>query len=138
MKKLILLCLLLSTACDVEQNTPVEPVIDDFEPTPTTVLLKEGTMVGVNHTASGTVKIYDDTGKKIVVLDPFSSQNGPDLKVYLSIDENATRYVNLGPLKSTMGKQSYDVNGMPDLAEYKFVLIWCEKFSVIFGKAEMM
>ena len=43
--------------------------------------------MGVGHTVSGTVKIYDDAGKKAVVLDPFSSQNGPDLKIYLSKDQ---------------------------------------------------
>ncbi len=71
------------------------------------------------------------------MLDPFMSQNGPDLKVYLSTDQNAAQYINLGPLKSTTGKQSYDVTGMPDLDQYKFVLVWCQEFSVLFGKAEM-
>ena len=40
-------------------------------------------------------------------------------------------------MKSTIGKQSYEVTGMPDLDEYKFVLVWCEQFSVLFGKAEL-
>jgi hypothetical protein len=93
--------------------------------------------MGVGHTVSGTVKAYNSNGKKTIVLDPFSSQNGPDLKIYLSKDENASQYINLGPMKSTTGKQSYDVTGMPDLDEYKFVLVWCEQFSVLFGKAEL-
>jgi hypothetical protein len=50
---------------------------------------------------------------------------------------SSTKYINLGALKSTTGKQSYDVTGMPDLAEYKFVLVWCQQFSVLFGKAEL-
>ena len=140
MKKLISLfvMLILISCSEEENNTPTAPVDDPFDPMETmATLLKQGTMMGVGHMVSGTVKIYDGAGKKVVVLDPFSSQNGPDLKVYLSKDQNATQYLNLGPLKSTTGKQSYDVSGMPDLNEYKFVLVWCQEFSVLFGKAEL-
>jgi hypothetical protein len=140
MKKILfLLLVILSASCsEDDNNTPTAPVDDPFDPMETGVtVLKQGTITGVGHTVSGTVKIYDDAGKKIVVLDPFSSQNGPDLKVYLSTDQNATQYINLGALKSTTGKQSYDVTGMPDLEQYKFVLVWCQEFSVLFGKAEM-
>ena len=138
MKKLFLLfVILISFSCsEDENNTPTAPIDDDFDPGQAT-LVKQGTLTGVGHSVSGTVKIYDDAGKKVVTLDPFSSQNGPDLKVYLSTDENAAQYINLGPLKSTTGKQSYEVTGMPDLEKYKFILVWCEQFSVLFGKAEL-
>lgn len=130
---------LIGISCSDEENaTPTVPIDDPFDPMGMQVmLLKQGTFVGVGHSVSGTVKVYDDDGKKVIVLDPFTSQNGPDLRVYLSKDQNATQYINLGALKSTMGKQSYDVTGMPDLAEYKFVLIWCQQFSVLFGKGEL-
>lgn len=140
MKKFLFLFLVIAAAScsEDENNTPTAPIDDPFDPMETGVTeLKQGTMTGVGHTVSGIVKIYDDAGKKVVVLDPFSSQNGPDLKVYLSTDQNATQYINLGALKSTSGKQSYDITGMPDLDQYKFVLIWCQQFSVLFGKAEM-
>lgn len=138
MKKLLLIIVVLFCfSCNEnDDNTPTAPVADDFEPSKAT-LLKEGTLTGVGHSVSGTAKIYDDSGKKVVVLEPFSSQNGPDLKVYLSTDQNASEYINLGALKSTTGKQSYNVTGMPDLDKYKFVLVWCQEFSVLFGKAEM-
>ena len=138
MKKLFLLfVILISFSCsEDENNTPTAPIDDNFDPGMAT-LVKQGTLAGVGHSVSGTVKIYDDAGKKVITLDPFSSQNGPDLKVYLSTDENAAQYINLGPLKSTTGKQSYEVTGMPDLEQYKFILVWCEQFSVLFGKAEL-
>jgi hypothetical protein len=130
--------MILISCSDGENATPTTPIVDPFDPTEMQVtLLKQGTLTGVGHTVSGTVKVYDDAGKKVIVLDPFTSQNGPDLKIYLSKDENATQYISLGALKSTTGKQSYDVTGMPDLAEYKFVLVWCQQFSVLFGKAEL-
>ena len=138
MKKLIfLLVILLSISCSEEENnTPTTPINDNFDPGQAT-LLKQGTLMGVGHSVSGTAKIYEENGKKTVVLDPFSSQNGPDLKIYLSKGENASQYINLGAMKSTTGKQSYEITGMPDLAEYKFVLVWCQQFSVLFGKAEL-
>ena len=138
MKKLFLLSvILISFSCkEKESNTPTAPVVDTFDPGQST-LVKQGTLTGVGHSVSGTVKVYDDAGKKAIVLDPFSSQNGPDLKIHLSTDQNSTKYLNLGPLKSTTGKQSYDVPGMPDPAEYKSVLVWCQQFSVLFGKAEL-
>ena len=55
----------------------------------------------------------------------------------MSKDENASQYINLGAMKSTTGKKSYEITGMPDLAEYKFVLVWCQEFSVLFGKAKL-
>ena len=135
----MLLLVIFSISCSEEENnTPTQPMDDPFDPMEMNItLLKQGTLMGVGHTVSGTVKVYDDDGKKVVVLDPFTSQNGPDLKVYLSTDEKASRYVSLGALKSTTGKQSYDAEGMPDLAEFKFVLVWCQQFSVLFGKAEL-
>lgn len=140
MKKIFsILVIVISFSCsDEDDATPTAPIDDPFDPTEMQViLLKQGALSGVGHTVSGTVKVYDDAGKKVVVLDPFTSQNGPDLKIYLSKDQDATQYINLGALKSTTGKQSYDVSGMPDLAEYKFVLVWCQEFSVLFGKAEL-
>lgn len=139
MKKIfILFFLLILISCKDDNNTPMTPPDDAFDPIATNAtLLKEGMIVGVGHTINGTIKVYDNAGKKVVLFDPFTSQNGPDLKVYLSKDQNATQYINLGALKSTTGKQSYDVTGMPDLNEYKFVLVWCQQFSVLFGKAEL-
>ena len=119
-----------------EEVTPVTPVNDTFNPS-TATLIKSGVLVGVGHTVSGTAALFDSVGKKIVLLDPFSSQNGPDLKVYLSKDQNSSSYISLGKLKSTSGKQSYEVPGNPDVKDYNYVLIWCEQFSVVFGSAKL-
>lgn len=137
MKKIFTLSILLACmACQEENDTPDKPLNDSFDPSKAT-LIKSGTFVGVGHSVSGTAAVYDGSGKKTVLLDPLNSQSGPDLKVYLSKDQNASEYINLGALKSTTGKQSYDVPGNPDVTDYKFVLIWCQQFSVLFGKAEL-
>jgi len=141
MKKLMFALALISliSCSETEDSTPMTPVDDDFDPTAMNVtLIKVGSLTGIGHTVMGEVKLYNDDGEIVVVLDPFSSQNGPDLKVYLSKDENAADYINLGPLKSVTGKQSYRVDGMPDLNQYEHVIIWCQEFSVLFGRAELM
>lgn len=142
MKSKVFLFLLIAVAfsCnEVDENTPQAPIDDDFDPMEMNVtLIKVGSLTGIGHTVTGEVKVYSDEGEIVVVLDPYSSQNGPDLKVYLSKDENAKEYLNLGPLKSVNGKQSYNVDGMPDLNQYKYLIIWCQQYSVLFGRAELM
>lgn len=123
-------------SCGPDDAIPEAPADDMFD-TSKAMLVRTGMLVGVNHTATGTASIFHSEGKHTIVLDPFESQNGPDLKVYLSKSVDASEYVNLGPLKSVSGKQSYEIPSDVNAANYPFVLIWCEKFSVIFAKAEL-
>jgi hypothetical protein len=138
MKASILSALLLVVllGCNEDDATPTKPIDDDFDPTEAT-LLKSGTLVGVGHTVSGTASLFQRNDSLLVVLDPFSSQNGPDLKVYFSKDVRASSYLSLGALKSTTGKQTYFVPGKPAVTEYMFVHVWCEAFSVEFARAEL-
>ena len=136
MKHTAILLISIALGCKSDDAVPTTPATNVFDPTNAT-LLKTGLLMGVGHTVTGTATIYDDKGAKVVVLDPFQSQNGPDLKVYLSKDLQATSYINLGNLKSISGKQSYVVPGTPNINEYTHVHIWCEQFSVVFGRAEM-
>ena len=134
----ILAIIALISCSETEDNTPANPIDDDFDPTGMQVtLVRKGTLMGIGHAVEGSANVYSDAGELVLVLDPFMSQNGPDLRVYLSKDEKASEYLNLGPLKSTTGKQSYDISGMPDLDQYKFAMIWCQEFSVLFGVAEL-
>lgn len=137
MKKLIALFLLgLVMGCGSEDATSTDPSNDVFDETKAT-LLREGTWTGSgSYNASGTAQIYDDNGKKVLLLNNFSSSNGPDLRVYLSTTASATSFVNLGKLKSTSGKQTYAIPDGTDIDQFKFALIWCQQFSVLFGKAE--
>ena len=128
--------MLIMSGCTKDNVTPTTSVLDNFDPSKAT-LLKHGTLMGIGHTASGEVSLYDDHGMLIVLLDPYASQNGPDLKVYLSKDINASEYLNLGKLKAIQGKQSYVVPASTDITKYSYVHIWCEQFTVVFGRAEI-
>ena len=136
MKQNAILFLVLLLACTTDDAVPTTPAPTTFDPA-TATLLKTGVLMGIGHAVSGTAAIYASSGTLVVLLDPFTSQNGPDLKVYLSKDVNASSYISLGDLKSTSGKQSYVVPGTPAINEYTHVHIWCEEFSVVFGRAEV-
>lgn len=138
MNKLMLLVLVFAfgMACDTEEATPTAPVNDTFM-TDKATLVRTGSIMGVNHTVSGTASLYVLDGQYTLVLDPFQSQNGPDLKVYLSKDVGASSFVRLGNLKSTSGKQSYTIPGSVQINEYPYCHVWCEQFSVEFARAEL-
>ena len=100
-----------------------------------------GSFVGVGdgvHDAQGdayTIPLEDTSN--VLRLESFKSTNGPDLYVYLSTDENASDFVNLGALKANNGNQNYEIPDDTDLSKYNKVLIWCKAFGVLFGSAEL-
>ena len=100
-----------------------------------------GSFVGVGdgvHDAQGnayTIPLEDTSN--VLRLENFKSTNGPDLYVYLSIDENASDFVNLGALKGNSGNQNYEIPDDTNLSKYNKVLIWCKAFGVLFGSAEL-
>jgi hypothetical protein len=99
-----------------------------------------GIFVGVGdgiHDASGVAKIIATGGSSALRLEDFRSTNGPDLYVYLSTDNQASDFVELGRLKGNIGNQNYEIPEGIDLSKYDTVLIWCKQFSVLFGSAEL-
>ena len=86
------------------------------------------------HKTAGEILVVEDGGKKYLRFENFEATNGPDLKVYLSNDLEAKDYVSLGDLKGNIGNQNYGLDDV-DVLDYKYVLIWCEQFSVLFGIA---
>ena len=46
-------------------------------------------------------------------------------------------YVEVGKLKGNVGDQNYDVPEDVDLAKYRAVTIWCNRFGVNFGTAPL-
>ena len=138
MKK-ILSITLISLAlfqCGSDDNISTKPIIDNFDTSKAT-LIKSGEFITVSEPVSGTASLYDSSGSFYIVLNPFMSANGPDVKVYLSTDADASQYIKLGNLKSTTGKQTYEVPAGTDLTKFTYVHIWCERFTVNFGNAQL-
>jgi hypothetical protein len=68
----------------------------------------------------------------------FSVRNGPDLFVYLTNDpDNVSGAVNLGGLKATDGNFNYDVPAAVDPAAYRYAIVWCRDFAVLFATAPL-
>jgi hypothetical protein len=137
MEKLILiLCVgIVLIACGSEALTPATPKPNPM-PVPDTLM---GVFVNApGESIKGNVKIVGDAGSKSLVFDETFMANGPDLKIYLSVDAKASDYKSLGSLKATSGTQNYAIPGSVDLSIYgKYVVVWCQKYSVLFGTAEL-
>lgn len=98
-----------------------------------------------NHRVTGSATVYElDDGSRTLRLEPFESENGPDLVVYLTAADHADDdaalgddFVDLGGLKGNVGNQNYDVPADVDLDRYDTAVIWCRRFTVSFGAADL-
>ena len=79
------------------------------------------------------------SGQYVLRVEDFSVRNGPDLFVMLS--PSATGYqegaLKLGRLKATDGAFNYDIPIGADLAKFQSVVVWCERFTTLFGTATL-
>lgn len=104
-----------------------------------------GRFVSLDHRTSGDVRLVAvEGGARVVRLENFATENGPDLYVYLSA--NAVHggeaafdddHLSLGRLKGNQGNQNYDVPDGVDLSRYRSVVIWCDRFNSAFGAASL-
>ncbi|MGQ0739575.1 MAG: DM13 domain-containing protein [Bacteroidota bacterium] len=103
---------------------------------PVGTTLVSGSFVSSGHPTSGTAKVVQDAaGKKFLVFENFRSDNGPDLRVWLSPNNSASPYQEVGLLKAVTGNFAYELNTSQNYQANNRVLIWCEDFSVLFGYA---
>ncbi len=97
------------------------------------------------HDTSGTVELLEDgNGTRFVRIVDLRTENGPDVKVYLSAappdapdSDVKSDYVSLGTLQGNIGSQNYEVPADVELSRFRSVVIWCERFSVGFGAAPL-
>ncbi len=129
----LILGLLLFTSCKKEDKTPAS-INDPLPATGTT--LATGNFVSSAHPTSGTVKIVKDAANKLyLVFENFSTDNGPDLKTWVSPNNSGNPYQELGFLKAVSGNFYYELDGAFNYTINNRVLIWCRQFSVLFGYA---
>ena len=103
---------------------------------PTGNVLATGSFVTNKHPTSGSVKVIRDANNKInLVFENFKSDNGPDLYVWLSPSTSGSPYEEIGLLKAVTGNFSYELSPGVNYNVNNRVLIWCKRFSVLFGHA---
>jgi Electron transfer DM13 len=107
---------------------------DETLPTGTTILM--GSFNSNAHSTSGTVKVVREASGKIqLVFENLRTDNGPDLRVWLSPSNSGSPYQEVGLLKAVTGNFSYELGASINYTTNNRVLIWCEDFSILFGHA---
>ncbi|QHC59569.1 DM13 domain-containing protein [Rathayibacter sp. VKM Ac-2760] len=105
--------------------------------TATSTAALSGTFAGLNDKkVSGTVSVAD--GK--IVLAGFSSDEGPDLHVYLTggTDEAAVAAgVEIDAVSFDTASQTFALGGGVDASSYTDVVIHCDKAKAVFGAAAL-
>ena len=127
-------------------SATAEPTDATASPAPTEpVELARGTFISREHETTGTARILRlADGQQILRLEGFETSNGPALFVYLSqnpadgedgaFDDD---YIDLGELKGNIGDQNYVIPAEIDPLGYTSVVVWCDRFSVSFGAADI-
>lgn len=100
-------------------------------------VIAEGNFISQEHEVSGKVMLINVGDQQVIRFEDFTTLNGPDLRVYLSKDLEAKDFVDAGKLKATDGNMNYELATNVDINQYKYVLIWCKDFKVLFGSAEL-
>ncbi|MGH3690014.1 MAG: DM13 domain-containing protein [Microbacterium sp.] len=101
-----------------------------------TMTEKTGEFMGLNEKkVAGTVTVTDDE----IALSGFSSDEGPDLHVYLTngTDEAAvTAGMLVDAVSFDTATQTFTLDGV-DTSKYSYVVIHCDKAKAVFGAAEL-
>lgn len=107
------------------------------------VELASGSFASLAHETSGEAAVVDlaDGGRRLTLTD-LSTDNGPDLRVYLvpgaaNADGGVDGGVDLGRLKGNIGSQQYTVPAGVRLGDGASVVVWCRAFTVAFGVAQL-
>lgn len=107
-----------------------------------------GKFHGKVHATSGRATVYQEAdGKLVLRLTNFKTSNGPDVHVILVATKDAmdkanflidsTDTVELGKLKGNEGDQNYEIPAGTDLAKFRTVSVYCERFNANFGAAPL-
>jgi Electron transfer DM13 len=114
------------------------------------VLVSRGELISHEHPTHGTVSVIEQPdGKRVLAIAHLDTSNGPDLHVWLTdapvrkgssgyhvFDDGA--HVSLGTLKGNKGNQVYAIPRDVDLTRLTSVTIWCDRFDVSFGAAQLI
>lgn len=110
------------------------------------MVARQGVFVPKAHEGKGIAEIATlEGGRRILRFRDFATLDGPDLKIYLTGDPEATTlaqlgtagYLSLGDIKGNVGDQYYEIPADADLEKLSSVVVWCERFGVNFTSATL-
>lgn len=133
-----------STRTDAEEESPGEEA-----PAQEPKVLLTGELITHEHETSGSVLVLElADGSRILRLEDLETSDGPDVHVWLSDAEvedsqdgwfvfDDGEYHDLGEIKGNRGNQNYVLPADIDLTRFASVSLWCDRFNVSFGAAEL-
>ncbi|WP_433309257.1 DM13 domain-containing protein [Micromonospora sp. CA-269861] len=142
-----------TSAAPTASSTNPEPTpLDPMASTPTPAaneILTAGEFITHEHRTTGSAEIHRlADGRHQLVIRDLNTSNGPDLRVWLT-DQPVIRgtdgwrvfddgeWVELARLKGNKGNQVYELPASVDPRDFRSVSIWCKRFAVSFGAADL-
>ena len=131
----------------VPTDVPTPDPTAVIEPAP--VLLAAGNFVSHEHATAGSVRVVLNTdGSRVLAIENLTTSSGPDVHVWLSASDvtegvdgwytaGSAEYLDLGPIKGNLGNQVYEIPVGVDISNYRSVSLWCVRFAVSFGAAQL-
>jgi hypothetical protein len=135
--------LLLATAPAVGQDSAMakKDTMDHGMLMDQAMMVPHGMFAGAHdHKVGGGFSVVEKDGKQVLMLgEDFSLDGAPDPYIVLSADEmgSGAGTLNLGRLKTKKGPVAFPLPAGTDLARYSRVLVWCKKYNVTLGQAEL-
>lgn len=126
----------------------IKTTIDEMPP-PGAQTTQLGEFTSHIHPTSGTARLATSPdGSRILRLDNLHATLGPQLRVWLSDARVAngrgrfrrsglSHHTDLSPLRANRGNANYLIPGDVDTAGVGSVILWCARFGVSFGAAEL-
>jgi hypothetical protein len=139
----------VNDAVPVVDASSARPAVVGPTAAPAATLVARWDFVSHEHPTSGEVKLVRLTdGRHQLILRDLSTSDGPDVRVWLTdqpvlaggqgwhvFDDGV--YLEVGRLKANHGTQVYEVPAGTDVNVFHSVTIWCKRFAVSFGAAEL-
>ena len=132
----------------VATQSATAPATPSGTAAPHDVVVARGTFISHEHHTSGSASIVRlASGKRVLAIANLDTSEGPDVHVWLtdrvvtkggwhSFDDG--KYINLGDLKGNHGSLLYRIPDSADLSSIQSVTIWCARFDVSFGAAQLV
>ena len=129
-------------------STPGSALPPPADP-PALVELSRGDLIPHEHATSGIVRLLElPDGSRVLRLEGLETSDGPDLRVWLTdapvvagrdgwflFDDGRT--LDLGALQGNRGDHNDEIPPEADLDGLTGVSIWCRRFAVSFGAAQL-
>jgi hypothetical protein len=136
---------LLSCQNEDARPTPLMMLPEPEQATPVQTnenVVASGELVSFAHNTSGSVKVkLLQEARRVLILDDFTMNAGPDVYVMLSKSSNYSQATALPlvTLRATYDKSAVQVELKDEvnLSEYNYVIIYCYQYHSLFAFAEL-